>query len=93
MSDEIGFVVVEFNQASHQPSVSFEDVYASLPDAVDQLAYRNAYTAKVGRKERHVIAVLRPCCKECGDEGELYDDGADGVCEECVMRGFAEAGW
>jgi hypothetical protein len=57
VSDEsIGFVVVEFNQASHQPSVQYSDVYSDRYEAEVQATYARGETERVGRRETYAVA-------------------------------------
>lgn len=92
MGGYIGFIVVEFNQASHQPSVNYEDVYSELTDATERLDDEKRRTAEVGRRERHIVCVLVPCCRKCAalvEPGQLDDDG---VCDECFAAAYAQGG-
>lgn len=54
----LGYVVVTWNQASGQPDIDHSDLHWSLTGAKDERDYRREQTAKVGRGERHTIAVL-----------------------------------
>ena len=55
--DRLGYVVISYNQASHQPGLPMAaDLYSELEDAVNARDWERAETAKVGRRERHVIA-------------------------------------
>lgn len=58
MSYTVGYVVVEFNQASHRPSLL--PFSATLHDerewAEEEAADEREKTAKVGRGERYAIA-------------------------------------
>jgi hypothetical protein len=57
MADHLGYVVVSFNQASGWPALDTgADLHASLEDAVSARDWERAETAKIGRRERHVIA-------------------------------------
>jgi len=57
MDERLGFVVVTFNQASHQPDIDTGSaLYCEIETARLELAERRAATARVGRGERHVIA-------------------------------------
>lgn len=58
MSDNsLGYVVVTFNQASHQPGLPMAaDLHSHLEDAVNARDWERTETAKVGRGEIHVIA-------------------------------------
>jgi hypothetical protein len=55
--NSLGYVVVSFNQASGQPGLDTgADLHASLEDAVNARDWERAETARIGRRERHVIA-------------------------------------
>lgn len=56
MSDHLGYVVVTFNQASHQPELNYSDLHPSVEMATWELEAKQEETAQVGRGERHVIA-------------------------------------
>lgn len=57
MADHLGYVVITFNQASGQPGLSTgTDLHADLEDAVHARDWERAETARIGRRERHVIA-------------------------------------
>jgi hypothetical protein len=58
MEREIGFVVVEFNQASGQPSMSNLSEIETLEEALVTKIYQEAVTRKSGRGERYAIATL-----------------------------------
>lgn len=58
LGEQLGFVVVEWNQASHRPSVvdySFTED-REIAEAEAQVARER--TAAVGRRERHTVAVV-----------------------------------
>lgn len=60
----LGYVVVEYNQASARPELTDGDVHNDRKDARarrDELADE---TARVGRGERFVVAVLVPLTEE-----------------------------
>jgi hypothetical protein len=55
--DPLGYVVITFNQASHQPDLPVAaDLHTAFEDAVRARDWERAETAKSGRGERHVIA-------------------------------------
>ena len=55
--NSLGYVVVTFNQASHQPGLNTgADLHTELDDAVIAREWERAETAKCGRGEVHVIA-------------------------------------
>lgn len=58
MGDTAGFLVVEFNQASHEPSVEHADVFRYRYEAEESAADRRQQTAKVGRRETYAVAEL-----------------------------------
>lgn len=57
MEREIGYVVVEFNQASHQPSTD-GTWYDALDDAEEAVENHRAATAATGRKERFAVGTV-----------------------------------
>ena len=57
MSRDIGYVVIEFNQASGQP-ITRGDIYPDLEDAEDVMDQCRAETAAIGRRERYAVATL-----------------------------------
>lgn len=57
MTGPLGWVVVEWNQASHQPGLTFgADLHWSREDAVNEAAGLREQTTKTGRRERYTIA-------------------------------------
>jgi hypothetical protein len=52
----IGYVVVTWNQASYEPEIDPAGLYDTIEAAKHDVARLAAYTAKVGRRERHTIA-------------------------------------
>ena len=60
-SREIGYVVIEYNQASHEPRLpTGADVYWRREDAERERDWLAEQTAEVGRRERHEVAVIVP---------------------------------
>jgi hypothetical protein len=57
MSD-IGYVVVEFNQASHQPSIPMAAGIEGLEDAKITKLYYEGVARKARRRERYAIATV-----------------------------------
>lgn len=55
---EIGYVVVEFNQASGQPSMTNLSEIETLEEARVTKRYQEAVTRKTGRRERYAIATI-----------------------------------
>ena len=56
---EIGFIVIEFNQASGQPAIpGFSDVHGSRRDAEEFADKLRSETAAIGRRERYVVVEL-----------------------------------
>lgn len=55
---KLGYVVLEWNQASAAPRVLGDVVWHEIADAVDVRDQARAETARVGRGEHHTIAVL-----------------------------------
>ena len=57
MSDRIGYVVIEYSQASGLPGLTIAaDLYEHRDDAEHALQVEREATARTGRRERHVIA-------------------------------------
>ena len=54
----VGFVVVEWNQASGMPNVADETVYGSPEQADERAAEMRDDTALRGRRERYAVAEL-----------------------------------
>lgn len=54
----VGYVVVEWNQASHQPTIYGEDIYYSSEEAEREAQYRRDALAasSSGRRERYTVA-------------------------------------
>jgi len=57
MSDTVGYVVIEYNQASGQPRVS-SDIYDDIEEAFDDLGRQADATAQVRRREGYAIGTL-----------------------------------
>lgn len=58
MEREIGYVVVEFNQASGQPSIPMAAEIESREDAGVTLRYYEGVARKTGRRERYAIGTV-----------------------------------
>lgn len=54
----LGYVVVDWNQASHQPDVDTAGLYTTREDADADAVARQAETDAVGRLERHTVAAV-----------------------------------
>lgn len=54
----IGYVVIEWNQASHQPRVECPDLHATVADARACAGIKHADAIHVGRRERYTVAEL-----------------------------------
>lgn len=54
MTDQ--YVILEFNQASGQPRLAFDDIYDEFGDAVQDATGLLSETRKVGRRERYAVA-------------------------------------
>jgi len=52
---DLGYVVIEYNQASGQPRL-VDELHRSASDAEEAMAAERAQTASVGRRERFAIA-------------------------------------
>lgn len=57
---EVGYVVIEYNQASHQPSIAFEAPYMfdDVEDAQVKAVELTQRTQAVGRRERYAIGTI-----------------------------------
>lgn len=53
-----GYVVIEYNQASKQPRVVFDDVYDTIGDAVQDAQGLLADNRKSGRREGYAVASI-----------------------------------
>lgn len=58
MSMDDQYVILEFNQASHQPRLAFDDVYDRIGDAIQDAHHLLAENRKVGRRERFAVASI-----------------------------------
>lgn len=60
MSDIAGYVVIEYNQASHQPSLAWKapHLYDDADDAAEKAADLQSETNSVGRRERYAIGTV-----------------------------------
>ncbi|MDQ0854805.1 hypothetical protein QFZ79_002916 [Arthrobacter sp. V4I6] len=60
MSETIGYVVIEYNQASHQPSIATDAPYmfASEDEAGDEAEELQRRTNATGRRERYAIGTV-----------------------------------
>ncbi|MBT2537249.1 hypothetical protein [Arthrobacter sp. ISL-69] len=60
MGDEVGYVVIEFNQASRQPSIAFEAPYLfdDADDASAKASQLQAQTNLTGRRERFDVGTI-----------------------------------
>lgn len=56
----LGYVVLEWNQASHQPRVVDEDIYDSRAEALDRAGWFSVRldASGSGRRERYTVAEL-----------------------------------
>lgn len=54
--NSLGFVVVSFNQASHQPELNYSDIHPDVESAGWERDSKREATERVGRGETHVIA-------------------------------------
>lgn len=54
MSELIGYVVIEYNQAPGPPTIR-EDVWHDRDDVVDLVEQAREETRKIGRRERYAI--------------------------------------
>ncbi len=54
----LGYVVVDWNQASGQPDVDTAGLYLDRESADADAVDRQAETDRIGRKERHTVAAV-----------------------------------
>ncbi len=54
----LGYVVVDWNQASHQPDVDTTGLYLDRESAASDAVERQAETDRIGRGERHTVAAV-----------------------------------
>jgi hypothetical protein len=55
----IGYVVIEWNQASHQPNLmQYGDLYDHIDDAAEECARAVSDCAQRGRRERYAVAAV-----------------------------------
>jgi hypothetical protein len=104
---ELGCVVVEFNQASGQPSITAGIYTMNERDLAQQVAEAAAReTRAIGRRERYAIATVtieddedeeepEPTnpCSQCGEETDPDAMYADyGMCASCLHNAI-RSGW
>lgn len=60
MSDTVGYVVIEYNQASRQPSISVDAPYLfdDSDDAAAKAHELQTETNKIGRRERYAVGTV-----------------------------------
>jgi len=59
MSTEIGYVVIEHNQAGGPAALpELSDIHSNRDDAEDDKAWRENLTAKAGRRDTYSIAII-----------------------------------
>jgi hypothetical protein len=56
--DALGFVVVEWNQASHRPDLETAGMHNTIAEAQDEAARMRAATEATGRRERFTVAAV-----------------------------------
>ncbi|WP_326646076.1 hypothetical protein OG884_15605 [Streptosporangium sp. NBC_01755] len=54
------YLVITYNQASHQPELGSWSLYTDLDDAQAERDDQQAQTDAVGRRDRHVVAEVTP---------------------------------
>lgn len=57
MSEKVGYVVIEYNQASRQPSVT-SDLYQDIGDAFEDLGRQADATAQARRRESYAVGTI-----------------------------------
>jgi hypothetical protein len=88
--DPAGYVVVTYNQASHQPGLNLgADLHSQLEDAVNARDWEREETKKNGRGETHYVArVFEMDEEEIGPELERERAGwARLVAKDKAARG------
>jgi len=59
VAERVGYVVIEFNQASHQPELStFAFLSDDLEEVQDRMDLLQRENRKVGRRERYAIGTI-----------------------------------
>lgn len=96
--DRLGYIVVTYNQASHQPGLDFPDLHTDLETARAEQAGKKQETYRTGRRERHVVAEVieledpetpvadEPC------EGFRYLGQPITSCDRCGRPAWEHAG-
>lgn len=56
MGEHLGFIVVTLNPVSGMPELDFPDLHYSAGDARNGRDAKREETARLGRRERHVVA-------------------------------------
>lgn len=62
---EVGFVVIEYNQASHWPSLEHETLYDTEDEARERAEHARAYTEAIGRGETYAVARVELVEAQC----------------------------
>jgi hypothetical protein len=58
-NEPVGFVVIEYNQASHQPDVSSPTIHRQCDrSSLNDPSSKRRKTAEIGRRERYAIAAV-----------------------------------
>jgi hypothetical protein len=52
----IGYVVIEYNQASHWPALEHETLYDTVDEAALAAKHAEEATQRVGRRETYAVA-------------------------------------
>lgn len=58
MSELVGYVVIEYNQASGHPSIPMAAEIESIEDATVTKLYYEGVARKTGRRERYAIGTV-----------------------------------
>jgi hypothetical protein len=52
----LGYVLIEWNQASLRPSIASDELYSNRADAIEDARTCQDEATKVGRRERYSVA-------------------------------------
>ncbi len=52
----VGYVVIEYNQASHWPSLEHDTLYDTVDEAAEVAKHAEEATERIGRRETYAVA-------------------------------------
>ena len=58
MSKRIGYVVIEFNQASGQPDLATDDLHSTEDEAAGYVGEFTAEARHIGRREKYAVGTV-----------------------------------